>query len=61
MTKHRYILPDGTIVDNQKQGCQLMNIGRNAFRNRVKSGIIEKIVITDKPKGYYGNEGFNSC
>ena len=51
-TTHRYILPDGTEVDNQKDGCQLLNIGRNAFRNRVKSGLIKKIINTNKPNGY---------
>lgn len=48
-----YQLPDGTIVVDQKEGCQWMNIGRNAFRNRVKSGIIKKVTNIDKPKGYY--------
>ena len=51
-TKHRYILPDGTIIENQKDGCIKLGIGRNAFRNRVKSGLIKKEMITDKPKGY---------
>ena len=51
-TLHRYILPDGTEVDNQKEGCQLLNIGRNAFRNRVKSGLIKKVTSTNKPNGY---------
>ena len=56
---HYYILPDGTIVNNQKEGCQALGIGRNAFRNRVKSGVIKKMTINYKPKGY-GNEEVHS-
>ena len=48
-----YKLPNGTIVSNQKEGCMALKIGRNAFRNRVKSGIIKKVTTNDKPKGYY--------
>lgn len=58
-SKHRYILPDGTVVSNQKEGCQYLNIGRNAFRNKVKGDIIKRIEITDKPKGYYETEKTN--
>ena len=47
---HWYILPDNTVVSNQKEACELLGIGKNAFRNRVKSGVIKR--ITDKPKGY---------
>jgi hypothetical protein len=47
---HFYILPDGTIVENQLQGREILGIGRNAFRNRVKNGSIQK--ITNKPQGY---------
>ncbi len=56
-SNHWYILPDGTIVDNQKDGCAVMGIGRNAFRNRVKNGIIKR--ITDKPKGYENGKETN--
>ncbi len=58
-TKHQYLLPGGTTVDNQKEGCIKLGIGRNAFRNRVKSGIIKK-VMNDRPKGYYENNKSNS-
>ena len=51
--KHKYVLPDGSTVSNQQEGCRILNIGRNAFRNRVKSGVIQKVIITDKPNGYY--------
>ena len=51
-TKHYYILTDGTIVHNQKEGCELLKIGRNAFRNRIKSGSIKKVLTENKPKGY---------
>ena len=47
-----YLLPSGAMVTNQKEGCQIMEIGRNAFRNRVKSGEIKKVVISNRPKGY---------
>ena len=47
---HQYILPNGTIVNNQKEACEKLGIGKNAFRNKVKSGIIKK--FTDKPNGY---------
>ena len=47
---HFYILEDGTIVSSQREACQLLGIGKNAFRNRVKSGVIKR--ISDKPKGY---------
>ena len=51
-SKHCYVLPSGEIVSNQLEGCTKLRIGRNAFRNRVKSGIIKQIMITDKPNGY---------
>lgn len=51
--KWYYQLPNGTKVSNQKEGCYILKIGRNAFRNRVKSGIIRKVTNIDKPKGYY--------
>ena len=57
--EHIYVLPTGEIVKNQKEGCIKLGIGRNAFRNRIKSGAIEKITETNKPQGYYENE-FNS-
>ena len=53
--EHFYVLPSGEIVKNQKDGCIKLGIGRNAFRNRVKSGIIKKITNTNKPNGY-GNK-----
>ena len=57
--KHNYLLPDGTTVENQKDGCIKLGIGRNAFRNWVKSGIIKK-AMNDRPKGYYENRETNS-
>ena len=56
---HRYMLPDGSIVPNQKEGCFKLGIGRNAFRNRVKSGVIKQITMDNKPNGYY-DERVNS-
>jgi len=50
--EHFYVLPSGEIVKNQKDGCIKLGIGRNAFRNRVKSGVIKKIDDTNKPNGY---------
>ena len=58
-SKHQYILPDGTVVNNQKEGCHHLKIGRNAFRNKVKAGVIKRIELTDKPKGYYETEKEN--
>lgn len=55
-SKHFYVLPNGIIIYNQQFGCAILGIGRNAFRNRVKSGSIQKII--DKPKGY--EEGDNN-
>lgn len=49
---HFYVLPSGDIVKNQKEGCIKLGIGRNAFRNRVKSGEITKITNATKPNGY---------
>lgn len=51
---HHYLLPNGIVVSSQKEGCEIMGIGRNAFRNRVKNGNIEKFT-DDRPNGY-GNE-----
>ncbi len=47
---HFYILPDGKTVESQREGRDLLGIGRNAFRNKVKNGSIQK--ITPKPQGY---------
>ena len=55
---HFYILPDGTEVENQREGREMLGIGRNAFRNRVKNGSIQK--ITNNPQGY-GKEQENLC
>jgi len=56
---HFYVLPSGDIVKNQKEGCIKLEIGRNAFRNRVKSGLIKKEAITNKPNGYDTIENSN--
>ena len=55
-TKHKYQLPDGTIVENQLEGRNILGIGRNAFRNRVKLGIIKKIITNTKPQGLNENK-----
>lgn len=55
---HQYLLPNGIVVTNQQQGCEIMGIGRNAFRNRVKNGSILKFT-DDRPNGY-GDEDDNS-
>ena len=57
--KHFYVLPSGEIVRDQQEGCIKLGIGRNAFRNRVKSGKIKRITMDNKPNGYY-NEEVNS-
>jgi len=49
--KHYYLLPDGSFAGNQLEGCKKLGIGRNSFRNKVKSGVIKKLSI-DKPNGY---------
>ena len=51
-TEHHYVLNNGEIVSDQREGCIKLGIGRNAFRNRVKSGKIKKVTTNDKPKGY---------
>ena len=48
---HQYLLPNGIVVTNQKDGCEILGIGRNAFRNRVRNGEIKKFT-DDRPKGY---------
>lgn len=50
-TTHYYLLPNGIVVSSQKEGCEIMGIGRNAFRNRVKNGNIEKFT-DNRPNGY---------
>ncbi len=54
---HQYLLPNGIVVTNQKDGCEILGIGRNAFRNKVKNGSIIKFT-DDRPNGY-GNEEDN--
>ena len=56
---HYYILPDGQIVNTQLEGRLKLGIGRNAFRNMVKSLKIRKVILTDKPQGYYETEKKN--
>ena len=58
--KHFYVLPDGQIVKNQLEGRNILGIGRNAFRNRVKSGVIKRISTNDKPQGYNDEKAINS-
>lgn len=48
---HQYLLPNGIVVNNQKDGCEILGIGRNAFRNRVRNGEIKKFT-DDRPNGY---------
>lgn len=51
-SNHHYVLNNGEIVSDQREGCIKLGIGRNAFRNRVKSGVIKKVTTNDKPNGY---------
>ena len=59
---HFYELPSGQIVKTQLEGRMILGIGRNAFRNRVKSGVIKKILSLKQntPQGYYGRDTVNS-
>lgn len=59
LKKHYYILPDGQIVNTQLEGRLKLGIGRNSFRNKVKSGVIKKVILTDKPQGYYEEQNKN--
>ena len=56
---HLYILPSGDIVTNQKEGCEILKIGRNAFRNKVRNGTIKKVQLTNRPNGYHGKQNRN--
>lgn len=60
---HFYELPGGQIVKTQLEGRTILGIGRNAFRNRVKSGVIKKILSLKQqntPQGYYERDTVNS-
>jgi hypothetical protein len=48
MTKHYYILPDGTIVYSMKEGKLKLKKGSDAFRSLVRKGIIKKVVYNQK-------------
>jgi len=48
MKRHYYILPDGTIVYNMKEGKLRMGIGSDAFRSLVRKEIIKKVVYNQK-------------
>jgi len=44
-SEHYYLLPSGQKAADQLEGRTILGIGRNAFRNRVKNGIIKKVVV----------------
>ena len=51
--RHYYLLPNGGTAESQKEACEILGIGRQAFRNAVKRGDIRKIITnTSKPNGY---------
>ena len=51
---HFYLFADGRKVPNMKEGCVALDLGRQAFRNRVKRGIIQKIIINNSKLSSYG-------
>lgn len=54
MEKHLYILPNGFTASNMKDGCEILGIQSEAFRRRVRAGIILKTVVESfKCKGDY--------
>lgn len=48
---HQYLLPNGIIVTNQKDGCDILGIGMIEFHNRVMNGEIKKFT-DDRLKRY---------
>ena len=48
---HQYLLPNGIVVTNQKDGCDILGIGMIEFHNQVKNGSIKKLT-EDRPNGY---------
>ncbi len=48
MNKHYYILPDGYIAHNMKEGKLRLGIGSDAFRSLVRKEIIKKIIYNQK-------------
>ena len=48
MNKHYYILPDGCIVHNMREGKQKLGIGSDAFRSLVRKGIVTKVIYNQK-------------
>lgn len=48
MNNHYYILPDGSSVDNMKDGKRRLGIGSDAFRSLVRKGIIKKVIHNQK-------------
>lgn len=51
MNNHYYILPDGSCVDNMKDGKRRLGIGSDAFRSLVRKGIIKKVIYSQKLQG----------
>ena len=50
MNNHYYILPDGSFVDNMKDGKRQLGIGGDAFRSLVRKEIIKKVTYNQKLK-----------
>lgn len=48
MNNHYYILPDGSSVDNMKDGKRRLGMGSDAFRSLVRKGIIKKVIHSQK-------------
>ena len=44
---HYYLLPDGTKVDNMKDGCEYLNISSEKFRAKVRGLEIKRININE--------------
>jgi len=52
--KHYYLLPDGSVVENLKQGCERLRIGPQGFRALVRKEIVKKVNVP-KTQGYETN------
>ncbi|MBK3518910.1 hypothetical protein [Carboxylicivirga marina] len=54
--KHYYLLPDGTKVDNMKDGCAHLGKASNTFKDLVKRGTIKKITVNNQVQNGNGKE-----
>jgi len=43
MNNHYYLLPNGTKVDNMKDGCNALSISSEKFRAKVRGGEIVRV------------------